>query len=1194
MYVDPEEPGLTTAQESWIKAYCDEFESALVGPDFANPVTGYRKYIDVLSFIDNMIMVELSRNVDGYVLSTFYYKDRGGKLTAGPVWDYNGSLGGADYFQSYLTAGWHYENPSFPADNNESWRWYERLLEDPEYLLQVADRWFDLREEKFATANLMQEIDDNVAYLTDNGAPDNAVDRNFRIPAEGESPSDPSDGAWNIDRNNWPNYYDNSHTNTVYMDYVNWMKSWITGRLAWLDDAYATQYSGGKPPILKIDGVAMNAGGPVDSGDSLTIELPPGASGTIYYTLDGEDPHEPAMPPTVVDSLPLVEEDDGKAVLIPTAIDPLNYDDWRTDPGFNDSGWNDATFIGGRTGGVGYDTSPDYQGYISHDVLTPMRNVNTSCYIRIPFTASLSALSSFNQMTLRMRYDDGFIVYLNGSKIAEAYAPASPAWDSATSIDPFRESTAFVNYDATGFMPALLDGANVLAIHGLNLNTTSSDFLMSAELIAEEVSGGSGGGIAPTAVEYTAAVILTDTTVVKARILDGSDWSALNSATYSVGAVGDDLAITEIMYHPPDGDAEYIELQNIGAGTINLSGVRFTDGIEFTFPANTVLAPGEYIVLVRDSDVLAFEALYPSVTIGGVYSGALNNGGEVLELTDTYDAVLVYLEYDDEAPWPTSPDGFGFSLVIIDPAGDPNDPYNWRASTNSGGSPGASVPPPGVAAVVINEALTHTDLPAVDAIEVYNPTGGSADIRGWYLTDDRREPKKALIPNEPQYDIAAGGYAVITQDDFGDDPGPGMPGFYLSSHGEQVYIYSADGGGNLTGYSHGFRFGAAENGVSFGRHVSSDSREHFVAQSSNTLGSANAGPQIGPLVISEIYYHPVEGEIEYIELTNISGGTVNLWDDSPGGEPSNTYMVDGIGFTFDPATTIGPGEEVIIVDTDSPKTPATAYGPFGEGTVLDSAGETITLGWPDTPDFDYVPYVTMDEIEYDDEPPWPNADGNGLSLRRINNSTFGNDPANWEAVAPDYTPWGDPEVWIDFAFGGTELGTYTNPYDTLDEGLTFVSVGGTIKIKSDSSITTTSWTGLITYPVRIEAYPAGTIRIGDVGGGSSSSSMTASSRPLSAEAEGSGTSGGVVGDLVASGGVGVVSVSNGADNAATSGGPDATDGAIGVVTDAAGGGDSVEEEDIAFVPSANPAGLLVLAVAMACAGLVTLRRRRTA
>jgi hypothetical protein len=613
-----------------------------------------------------------------------------------------------------------------------------------------------------------------------------------------------------------------------------------------------------------------------------------------------------------------------------------------------------------------------------------------------------------------------------------------------------------------------------------------------------------------------------------------------------------------------------------------------------------VLAPGGYVVLVRDSDVAAFESMYPGVTIGGVYTGALNNGGEDIEVRDAESTVLVYVDYDDAPPWPTSADGLGYSLVIIDPAGDPNDPYNWRASTNSSGSPGASVPPPGIPAVVINEALTHTDLPAVDAIEIHNSTGSSADVRGWYLTDNRTVPKKALIPDEPQYNIAPGGYAIITEDDFGYDPGPGLPGFFLSSHGgEGVYIYSADVGGNITGYSQGFEFGASENGVSFGRHVSSDDKEHFVAQSSDTLGSANAGPKVGPLVISEIYYHPVEGEVEYIELTNISGATVNLWDDSVGGEPNNTYMVNGIGFAFDPGTTIGPGEILIVADTDSPKPTEPTYGPFGGGSVLDSAGEALTLLWPDTPDYSYVPYIVMDKVRYDDESPWPDADGNGMALRRIDNFAFGNDPANWEAVTPTHYPGGFPNVWVDFAFGGTELGTYGHPYNTLDEGLSVVSLGGTLRIKSGSSITSTSWTGRITDPVRIKAYPAGSVRIGELSGGSTGKATSSRASSTMADRQGAAAGAGDAAD--ASDGEDVASVQGGAGSTViVSRGPEsavgsvyeAEDDVIGIATEAADeSGEPLEREGTAFVPVANLMGLATLVVAIACAGQVTILRR---
>jgi hypothetical protein len=306
--------------------------------------------------------------------------------------------------------------------------------------------------------------------------------------------------------------------------------------------------------------------------------------------------------------------------------------------------------------------------------------------------------------------------------------------------------------------------------------------------------------------------------------------------------------------------------------------------------------------------------------------------------------------------------------------------------------------------VIINEALTHSDAPAVDAIEFHNPTDGTVDIRGWFITDNPDVPKKAQIPDTALFNIAPGGFATIDENTFGLNPGDGLPGFFLdSTGGEGVYLYSADGSGNLTGYSHGFAFGAAENGVSFGRHVNSIGDVHFVAQRSNTFGSENAGPKIGPVVISEMNYNPGPGSNEYLELTNISAFPVQLWDTLDDGDPNNTFKVNGIGFFFPVNITIpANGGTILIVDTEDPSRYNTPFGPFGPSADLANDGESVTVQFPDKPDLLVIPYVDMDRVKFDDDAPWPDADGNGLALRRIDNSAYGNDPANWEAVTPSY------------------------------------------------------------------------------------------------------------------------------------------------------------------------------------------------
>jgi hypothetical protein len=119
--------------------------------------------------------------------------------------------------------------------------------------------------------------------------------------------------------------------------------------------------------------------------------------------------------------------------------------------------------------------------------------------------------------------------------------------------------------------------------------------------------------------------------------LNAGTWSALTEATFYVIQNFTDLLITEIMYHPPgttnlDGDEfEFIELKNVASTNLELSGVRFTNGISFTFPVGTFVAPGQFVVLV--SNPTAFTNKYPGVRVDGVYTNRLSNGDETVALT---------------------------------------------------------------------------------------------------------------------------------------------------------------------------------------------------------------------------------------------------------------------------------------------------------------------------------------------------------------------------------------------------------------------------------------------------------------------------------------------------------------------------------------------------------------------------------
>ena len=156
------------------------------------------------------------------------------------------------------------------------------------------------------------------------------------------------------------------------------------------------------------------------------------------------------------------------------------------------------------------------------------------------------------------------------------------------------------------------------------------------------------------------------------------------------------LVVSEIYYNPPgqDEDTEFLELMNIGGNDLDLTGTGFTEGLTFTFPAGTLMTPGERLLLVRNP--AAFELEFGStLNVAGSFTGSLDNGGELITLSRSDGTVIQSFTYDDDAPWPLEADGDGYSLVLVVPecAPDHNQPYNWQASLQHGGSPGTSDAP---------------------------------------------------------------------------------------------------------------------------------------------------------------------------------------------------------------------------------------------------------------------------------------------------------------------------------------------------------------------------------------------------------------------------------------------------------------------------------------------------------------------
>ncbi|WOK06151.1 CotH kinase family protein [Imperialibacter roseus] len=215
-YDEPADDEITSAQKAYIQSFMKSFESALKSSSFRDPVSGYRKYIELSSFVDFFLINELSRNVDGYRLSTFMYKDKddkGGLLTLGPIWDFNLAFGNADYCQGGNTQGWAYKfNDICP---NDFWLvpfWWDKLMTDPVFRQQVKLRWMTLRSGAWSDEAISTMIDEYTDVLSE------AKNRNFqRWPVIGQY--------------TWPNNF----VGATYMAEVDYLRNWITQRTTWLD-----------------------------------------------------------------------------------------------------------------------------------------------------------------------------------------------------------------------------------------------------------------------------------------------------------------------------------------------------------------------------------------------------------------------------------------------------------------------------------------------------------------------------------------------------------------------------------------------------------------------------------------------------------------------------------------------------------------------------------------------------------------------------------------------------------------------------------------------------------------------------------------------------------------------------------------------------------------------------------------------
>lgn len=516
-----------------------------------------------------------------------------------------------------------------------------------------------------------------------------------------------------------------------------------------------------------------------------------------------------------------------------------------------------------------------------------------------------------------------------------------------------------------------------------------------------------GGGIAGAV--YGGALTLTYPGTIKARVrLDNGEWSPLQEAYFDTG-LAEPLIFTELMYHPADnglvdGDEyEFLEIKNVGTQTVSLGGMTFSSGIEYTFPEGATLAAGSHLVIAKSISRMAER--YPGVTVfdeWGASGTSLSNSGEMVTLINALDRVVFSVTYTDKAPWPTSADGGGPSLVPVSPntVPEPDNSIYWRVSSSTHGSPGMDDPAPPALPVWVNEVMSNPGVFDMDWVELFNPNAVAVDISHWWLSDSNGTPKKYQIADGTI--IPPGGYLVFDEEDFA----TGLVPFSISSNGERARIASADAAGNLTGYSDSHAFEASELGVTFGRFINSQGSVFFLAQKTATPGAINSGARVGPVVMSEVHYRPLSGGDEFVELRNISKQPVALYDTA---NPLNTWQFDGINYGFPANTVIAPGELILVVPI-APANYRTKYGvpaatrifgPFTGG--LSNSGELVALEKPGVPFLNdeavtEVPWIRVDQVTFGVSSPWPTAaNGTGPSLEKLDLAMVGEEPLNWRA-----------------------------------------------------------------------------------------------------------------------------------------------------------------------------------------------------
>jgi len=462
----------------------------------------------------------------------------------------------------------------------------------------------------------------------------------------------------------------------------------------------------------------------VPGGTTLRLSAPT----AFYYTTNGTDPRLPdgSLNPAAI-AVTITNPPTAPRTLIARGATWRYYDfgteppvlgglTWR-DPDYPASGWAQGPGILGFAGSATVNpVATTTRRYVSGSSGPQV----TTTYFRTTFT--LDATNNIPSLLMEILYDDGAVVYLNGTEILrENMNPGAVTYDTYSAgiaVSP-AQNTYFSR--SANVASLLRLGTNTVAISLHQCNATSSDLYLDFALIQP-------GEAAAVATD----LVVTHDLDLKARAFQGGEWSALSENHLVVARPPVDysgLRITELLYAPVapapgspyvNNDFAWMELRNTGTSPLDLEGVQFTAGITHTF-APQLLAPGARLVLAKNPE--AFATRYPTngLTLVAWTSGNLARSGELISLVTPAGSNILSFTYSRY--WYPETYNTGYSLVVVDPAAaEPawSTAANWRPSGVNGGTPGRAEPP----------AFTSTSLTSGGQLQL-ETTGLEGTVELW-------------------------------------------------------------------------------------------------------------------------------------------------------------------------------------------------------------------------------------------------------------------------------------------------------------------------------------------------------------------------------------------------------------------------------------------------------------------------------